>query len=915
MTRQLGNSSIKTVNTSPEDLNYKLDLLASELAYNYYSNSFGAKEKDKAAAFENAFFADEELMKNFGKLLKDDFRVRNILIVGAGASYDSFKCMPLGRMMQEAMKKDFEEPIIKSDIEFLKDRFTKEKEDLEDLFGGRELSFENYFYLLSSHFVNQSDLRESIKKMTDIRYAPSLFNEIVAHLLKHAFLDVVINFNFEETLDQAIEDEIGAENYYKVISDGHVVDIDKVLVDGRLKSPIYIKPHGTNSHKSTLRFTNNHYFDLPGDIKEMLKKILKGKLTGKGDENKKINRINLIVAGFALESVEFNKLLKIKKEDKDQYPEYHIYHIDHFPFDLSIDSDKTREFLSKFPSCHSFFSGKEMIPIVDVDKKYQGLLSYIPLKTSTFTDKTNRLSTPFAELMSVLWRKVHNSFSESYAPRSIARHEIISYLLYDPGFGFDKLQGPEELIQNRLDLYHTYEPENQKWNTGSQCRSYFSDKLMVELMLAINRNNGAIDIGEMLKGRIGFYYREYEKMYDKVDNCSGTIYDMVNWLCGNNQEDRPAYLRNTKNYCFLDLHFTATDKDHLTAALDVAFGFEEVPERSAFINSFIRHHEASESDPDSRVFVLFSRLLTSPYISARLKKNLLKNYRLPVQNGLQLSPDLLSEIFRLMYKSLSRHYYIINPRQNNPVHHLLESYSEENLHHTNMAYSYAFSDLFCNLDNWDAALVVSETGGSMKHAYFMDERLSGKRIILICSYEAVVKRYPDLFSELLRYPTKENYEKLKKRHFEHITGSSHPLPGFELFFAPSREHNHHMAVFLKKPEPSTKTHEAADAPFLMAGALYHYRQGYSNSIDPVVINACKKPTITEWQDYGKLLSQFYGQHQRAHSFEYHFKTGTASKEMDPSLFNKASQWDDRYFNRFLHQFIEAVFVIKNGTGK
>ena len=43
----------------------------------------------------------------------------------------------------------------------------------------------------------------------DVRYYPGLAYEILAHLMKHGFIDAIINFNFDEVLDQAIEDELG----------------------------------------------------------------------------------------------------------------------------------------------------------------------------------------------------------------------------------------------------------------------------------------------------------------------------------------------------------------------------------------------------------------------------------------------------------------------------------------------------------------------------------------------------------------------------------------------------------------------------------------------------------------------------------------------------------------------------------
>ncbi|MBK7939692.1 MAG: hypothetical protein IPJ82_22550 [Lewinellaceae bacterium] len=81
-----------------------------------------------------------------------------------------------------------------------------------------KFDFESYL-LLMTKFFREQDVRKALQEMFNVRYAPCLFYEIAAHLFKHRFFDVIINFNFDELLDQSIREEMGVADY-KIISDG-----------------------------------------------------------------------------------------------------------------------------------------------------------------------------------------------------------------------------------------------------------------------------------------------------------------------------------------------------------------------------------------------------------------------------------------------------------------------------------------------------------------------------------------------------------------------------------------------------------------------------------------------------------------------------------------------------------------------
>lgn len=907
-----------------------LDKLAEQLAYNYFSNSFG--ESDKRRENWLPIFSNSKTANDFKVKFNNFQRDRNILIIGAGVSHDSFASIPLSTTMKDEMEEEYG-TIIRGH-KFLRDRFEHEEEDIRAMTGKHDISFENYFYLLSKHFVLQQDLREKIKQMTDIRYAPCLFNEIAAHMLKHSFFDVVINFNFEETLDQSIEDEIGAENYYKVISDGHAVNIDKVLVDGRLKTPIYIKPHGSNSHKSTLRFTNDHYFDLPVDIKDMLQKILKGRL--ELDDNKgmkKINKVNLVVVGFALQSVEFNKLLRIKKEEASDFPEYEIFHLDVNPFFSSTNNEgsmRDLEFANHFPSMNfpNQFNFKELVR----DESFAKKIDYTPIPVPS-SNLQDAVTTPLGEIMSVLWRKVYYTFKEPFFPRSIGRHEILSYLLYDSKHS--RKGTPRE------ELYETYEPPKKEdgGDKENYC-DYLLDKLMIELMLSINRNNGLIDIVEVLKLRVGEYYHIYRE--NKKNECC-SIYEMVADLCyGPKEGGTQKQFLNPKNYIKLKDELADELKngkkqevfDRMVADLRIKLTTTVYQNCTAGVDKFIKalndeYKQINEKQGFTRVFTLLIRLLLSDKVSRRLKCQLVTRYGNIVYNGKNKGETLLNEVIRSMAKGVSSHYYIINPRQNNPIHYMFESYSKDDVQHTNLAYIHEFSYFFDQSDKWDIALIVAETGGIFGYLKTQAPRYKlykGKKINLICCYERVLQLYPK-YANKQKMLDADELRQLEKDHIDELglKGLSDNGVEIELMFEPAREHNHHMALFLKRNEVKPgKTDDVISHNVFKA--IYLFRQGFSNSIDPIVLKKTDNNSDDHIEnDYWKLFSLFFRQVIRAENFKKEFMVGEKKasqvneqgsqeagqsdimKEHKQDDFSRAKLWSDEVFNERLQEYFTRLF--------
>ena len=390
-------------------------------------------------------FVDEEIVQ-----LSRHTQERFIVIVGAGASYNASQHIPLGKIAAETLKDCFENisDLVDNEIDKLSTVYRLEPEDFETI-------------LLAISKFRPKKLVDELVTLYNHKYYPSLSYEILAHLFKHRFVDVIINYNFDEILDMAIEDEMLHSEYYSIITDGDVQNVlPKLLTGGPIKSPLYIKPHGTASHKSSLRFTREDYFGLPVDIENILKLLLSGTTKienfdeGQGEVSNPL-AVNLIVIGFGMQSFELNHIIKECLPKKSN-----IYHFNmHLP---SVDEKLENVLKAKQISYKNLFK---------INDGNQGLNFW----------------------MEKLWNFIDKNFEESFKPRSIDRHKLIS-----------------ELFENR---FMNIKGESEKLE-------YLKDRTHIELVLSIAKYKGFLNVNQLSKDRFGKYYSEYRRLNKGPSNPS-----------------------------------------------------------------------------------------------------------------------------------------------------------------------------------------------------------------------------------------------------------------------------------------------------------------------------------------------------------------------------------------------------------
>ena len=101
---------------------------------------------------------------------------------------------------------------------------------LERVYGLDRDDFETRLAALSRTPEVAPFVRQEIAQQYNLRHPTLLGYELLAHLLKHRFLDAIVSFNFDELLDQSLDDELGTTGYCKLVSDrdavGTVTDPD-----------------------------------------------------------------------------------------------------------------------------------------------------------------------------------------------------------------------------------------------------------------------------------------------------------------------------------------------------------------------------------------------------------------------------------------------------------------------------------------------------------------------------------------------------------------------------------------------------------------------------------------------------------------------------------------------------------------
>lgn len=158
----------------------------------------------------------------------------------------------------------------------LEERFERDETELNRLslvYGSDIELFETRLFALSKNPETKREVRKTISEKYSLKHPTLLGYELLAHLLKHRFIDAIISCNFDELLDRSLDDELDASEYKHVISerDCNDLQLDPSATD---YIPLYVKLHGTASEPDSLRFTPDSYYSIPDRISNVVKELL-----------------------------------------------------------------------------------------------------------------------------------------------------------------------------------------------------------------------------------------------------------------------------------------------------------------------------------------------------------------------------------------------------------------------------------------------------------------------------------------------------------------------------------------------------------------------------------------------------------------------------------------------------------------
>jgi hypothetical protein len=369
---------------------------------------------------------DPKLVLHEGKVQEGPNR-RVVVIVGAGASLEAGMCDSKQATEKLRNKGILDARTLQDELDLLEKTWRLSKPQLESL--------ETLVVALSTTVRGARATRRELQSMftdpTTGRYLPLLGYEILAHGLKHRFIDAIVNYNVDELLDQSIADELRPGEYHHIVFDGDCPKFP-ISTEFPLERPYYIKPHGTVSHPSSLRFTREDYYRLPDEIVHVMRALLTG------------CPLDLLVIGFSMQSFELIGLLN------DARPGSRIFYV--APQQPTSDP-----------------------PLLGDISREQYLIS-VHAENETERWKNGW----FSAVLEELWREVTRCFREPYAPRNIARHELLPKI-FPCG---DRSHGLEQ---------------------------YLFDRTVLELAMAIAKGRGFLMMTDLGQQRAGEYYVRYRK--------------------------------------------------------------------------------------------------------------------------------------------------------------------------------------------------------------------------------------------------------------------------------------------------------------------------------------------------------------------------------------------------------------------
>ena len=379
-------------------------------------------------------------------------RVRCIAVVGAGGSAPL-----LGRGSELAgdLEHEFRSETKAQEAELFR---------LQRVYGLDPKDFETRIAALSRTPEITEHVRNTISKRYAFRHPTILGYELLAHLLKHRFIDAIISFNFDELLDQSLDDELGPDAYHRLVSDRDCVSVITNPDDDRYL-PLYIKLHGTATEPDSLRLTREAYYKLSQKLMDVVENLVES-------ETAVIMNVGSAMTGFDL-----HRLLRIPEN-------LEIYDLSYKPLSPTVREEIAKE--RRNPMKDSFHDDEER-------KEPEFFLPTERLAPGTTKPKCDGW-------LKRLVRVIRHRSGKHADPRNLA--DLVDFRSADRHEAVADVLGPAAMLNRWIKEPERYHDEYVE---------YLRKRTIVELAFSGAKARGLAQLSWLALDRCGKYFEMYRR--------------------------------------------------------------------------------------------------------------------------------------------------------------------------------------------------------------------------------------------------------------------------------------------------------------------------------------------------------------------------------------------------------------------
>jgi hypothetical protein len=321
--------------------------------------------------------------------------------------------------------------------------------------------FETRLAALSRTPEVTQEVKATIAEWYAYRHPTILGYELLSHLLKHRFLDAILSFNFDELLDQSLDDELGSDGYRRLVSDRDCANVESDP-DKDTYLPLYNKLHGTATEPDSLRLTREAYYKLPQQLMEVVQGLLKSQFTA------------VVNVGSAMTGFDLHRLLRIPEE-------LEVYDLSPLSVERSVRDEITSERENPLPDslqqneprppAKFFLPAEELTRKRSCDRWLKDLVREIEYRSGKGASPDD-----LASLVKF---------------RSVDRHEAVAHVL-----------GPESTLSR-------WTEHPKRWRADYV--DYLRKRTIVELAFSGAKARGLAQLSWLATDRSGIYYELYRR--------------------------------------------------------------------------------------------------------------------------------------------------------------------------------------------------------------------------------------------------------------------------------------------------------------------------------------------------------------------------------------------------------------------